>query len=45
MTSTNDVTNDRLVSKTTSDKYRNNWDAIFGKKKKPTEERKDKKVK
>lgn len=28
----NDVTNDALINKATSDAYRNNWDNIFGKK-------------
>lgn len=43
MASTNDVTNDRLVSKTNTQKYRDNWDKIFGKgkkdKKKDTDEK------
>jgi|GEM_PF-5352202 len=33
MTSTNDITGDRIISKTNSDKYRNNYDKIFRKKK------------
>jgi len=32
MTTTNDVTGDSLVSKPTSDLYRENWDRIFGNK-------------
>lgn len=32
MTTKNDVTGDRLISKVPSDDYRNNWDRIFGKK-------------
>jgi len=31
MTTKNDVTGDSMVSKETTDVYRNNWDAIFGK--------------
>lgn len=30
MSSVNDVTGDRLVTKVNSDKYRDNWDRIFG---------------
>lgn len=33
-TSKNDVTNDRILSKENTDRYRDNWDRIFGKKKK-----------
>ena len=32
MTTTNDVTGDRLASKPNSKKYRDNWDKIFGNK-------------
>jgi hypothetical protein len=32
MTTKNDVTGDRLISKTASDAYRDNWERIFGKK-------------
>jgi len=35
MTTKNDVTGDSMVSKETTDVYRNNWDAIFGKPKGP----------
>ena len=31
--STNDITGDKLQSKTTTDAYRDGWEAIFGKKK------------
>ncbi len=41
MATTNDITNDRLVSKHNSDAYRNNYDAIFGKKKDKPEDKKD----
>lgn len=30
--SSNDITGDRLISKATNDKFRTNYDAIFGKK-------------
>jgi len=33
MPTTNDVTGDRLISKEASDKYREGWETIFGKKK------------
>lgn len=33
MTAKNDVTGDAIKSKVNSEEYRNNWDAIFGKKK------------
>ncbi|MGY8866526.1 MAG: hypothetical protein ACKVJK_12995 [Methylophagaceae bacterium] len=32
MAARNDITGDSITSKTTSEKYRDNWDAIFGKK-------------
>lgn len=32
MTTTNDVTGDSLISKSTTDQYREGWDRIFGKK-------------
>lgn len=32
MTSKNDITGDSLTTKATSDKYRDGWDRIFGKK-------------
>lgn len=32
MTSKNDITGDILVTKVTSEAYRDNWDRIFGKK-------------
>ena len=31
MTSTNDITGDRIISKPTSDAYRQNWDRVFSK--------------
>jgi YgiT-type zinc finger domain-containing protein len=34
MSSKNDITGDTIATKATSEEYRNNWDAIFGKKKK-----------
>jgi len=34
MAAYNDVTNDLLINKKTSDVYRNNWENIFGKKEK-----------
>ena len=30
MTAKNDITQDRIVSKPTTDKYRQNWDKVFG---------------
>ena len=30
MTTKNDVTGDRLISKVSSDSYRENWERIFG---------------
>ena len=38
MPSHNDITGDALVSKKNNDNYRNNYDAIFGKKKKDAEQ-------
>jgi len=38
MATKNDITGDALISKTNTDAYRNNYDAIFGKK---TKEKKD----
>jgi hypothetical protein len=35
MAGTNDVTGDKLINKRNSDAYRDNWDAIFGKKEVP----------
>lgn len=32
MTTTNDITGDALVSKSTTESYRDGWDRIFGKK-------------
>lgn len=32
MASTNDITGDSIVTKATSEEYRNNYDLIFGKK-------------
>lgn len=32
MATRNNITGDRMVSKTTSEEYRNNWNKIFGKK-------------
>lgn len=37
MTSTNDITKDRLVSKPSSDLFRENFDKIFGSKAKSTD--------
>lgn len=34
MTTKNDITGDALKSKPSSDKYRENWERIFGQKKK-----------
>lgn len=33
MATTNDITGDKLITKTTNDNYRDNYDRIFGKKK------------
>ena len=38
MPSHNEITGDALVSKTNNDNYRNNYDAIFGKKTKETQD-------
>ena len=32
MTSKNDITGDKLISKTNTDEYRNGWDRLFSKK-------------
>ena len=41
--SKNDVTGDKLITKNTTDSYRDNWDAIWGKKEvKPEEQKEDK---
>lgn len=32
MTSTNDITGDKLITKSSTDSYRDGWDRIFGKK-------------
>lgn len=34
MAAKNDITGDRIVSRTSNDKYASGWDRIFGKKKK-----------
>lgn len=39
MASTNDVTGDKLITKSTNDNYRDNYDRIFGKKKDPYDAR------
>jgi len=39
----NPVTGDRLVSKASNQKYRDNWDAIFGKKDKESATEEDSK--
>ena len=39
MATKNDITGDSLISKTNSEAYRNNYDAIFGKKGKKYEQR------
>lgn len=31
MATKNDITGDTIITKGTTDKYRDNWDAIFGK--------------
>lgn len=38
MAARNDITGDSITSKTTSEKYRDNWDAIFGKKDQKTKQ-------
>ena len=38
MTTKNDVTGDNLVTKDTTDAYRDGWDRIFGKKETTSEE-------
>jgi len=38
MATRNDITGDSIQTKTASQAYRDNWDAIFGKKKQITEE-------
>jgi len=43
MTSRNDVTGDSLKTKPSSNEYRSNWDAIFGKKKEQNETTKEEK--
>lgn len=45
MAGINDVTGDSLISKNNSDKYREGWDRIFGKKKKEKEKHKNEKEK
>lgn len=35
MATTNDITGDSIQTKTNTDQYRDGWDRIFGKKKKP----------
>lgn len=39
--STNDITGDEIRSKASSDKFRDGWDAIFGKKEDKVEEATD----
>lgn len=41
MATRNNITGDRMVSKTSSEEYRNNWDAVFGKKKEEGKEEDD----
>lgn len=41
MASTNDITNDRLVSKANSNAFRDGWDNIFNKDKKKNSESED----
>lgn len=43
MTAKNDVTGDSIKSKVNSEEYRNNWEAIFKKKKEETESPKEEK--
>lgn len=38
MATKNDITNDSLITKASSEAYRNNWDAIFKKKETVNEE-------
>lgn len=38
MATKNDITNDSLITKASTDSYRSNWDAIFNKPKVVTEE-------
>lgn len=37
MAARNDVTGDSLVSRSSNEKFRSEWDRIFGKKEKPSE--------
>jgi hypothetical protein len=37
MATKNDITGDSIISKTNTKQYEDNWDKIFGKKKKPEE--------
>ena len=43
MTSKNDITGDEIKSKTNSDRYREGWDRIFGKKQEESVKETDKK--
>jgi hypothetical protein len=45
MVSKNDITGNEIKTKTSSDKYREGWDRIFGKKKDESKDKKDKKEK
>lgn len=42
MTTRNDITGDAIKSRSNNDAYRDNWDRIFGKKKKENDEKKRK---
>lgn len=41
MATRNSITGDRMVSKTTSEEYRNNWNKIFGKKEEEDKDEED----
>ena len=41
MATHNDITGDALVSRQSNENYRNNYDLIFGKKKKPEEKKEE----
>lgn len=43
MISKNPITGDEIKSKSNTDKYRDGWDRIFGKKEEEKKEKKDKK--
>ena len=43
MAAKNDVTGDSLISKSSNEKYRSEWDRIFGKKNEDKDDKNDKK--